>query len=105
MVVPWVYGSVVEASRVMVLPTPWTPNWVTKRFAVVLDQAGVAHFRLHDLRHFVATQMLAAGVPLPVVSARLGHARVSTTLNVYAASMPAWDRAAAETLSSLLRAG
>jgi integrase len=59
-------------------------------------------FRLHDLRHFVATQMLAAGIALPVVSARLGHARVSTTLNVYAASMPAWDRAAAETMSSLL---
>jgi integrase len=47
--------------------------------------------------------MLAAGNALPVVSARLGHARVSTTLNVYAASMPAWDRAAAETMSSLLR--
>ena len=78
----------------------WSPNWVTKRFAVALDQAGVEHFRLHDLRHFVATQMLASGVALPVVSARLGHARVSTTLNVYAASMPAWDRAAAETLSA-----
>ena len=82
----------------------WKPNWVTKRFAVALDTAGVAHFRLHDLRHFVATQMLAAGIGLPVVAARLGHARVSTTLNVYAASMPAWDRAAAETLSTLLRA-
>lgn len=34
--------------------------------------------------------MLAAGISLPVVAARLGHARVSTTLNVYAASMPAW---------------
>jgi integrase len=83
---------------------PWAPNWVTKRFAVALAYAGVDHFRLHDLRHFVATQMLAAGIALPVVSARLGHARVSTTLNVYAASMPAWDRAAAETMSSLLRA-
>jgi hypothetical protein len=51
----------------------------------VLDYAGVDHFRLHDLRHFVATQMLARGIALPVVSARLGHARVSTTLNVYAA--------------------
>ena len=82
----------------------WKPNWVTKRFAVALDHAGVEHFRLHDLRHFVATQLLASGVALPVVSARLGHARSSTTLNVYAASMPAWDRAAAETLSTLLRA-
>ncbi len=82
----------------------WKPNWVTKRFAVALGQAGVEHFRLHDLRHFVATQLLASGVGLPVVSARLGHARSSTTLNVYAASMPAWDRAAAEMLSTLLRA-
>jgi len=82
----------------------WKPNWVTKRFAVALDQAGVEHFRLHDLRHFVATQLLASGVGLPVVSARLGHARSSITLNVYAASMPAWDRVAAEMLSTLLRA-
>lgn len=84
--------------------TSWKPNWVTKRFAVALGQAGVEHFRLHDLHHFVATQLLASGVGLPVVSARLGHARSSTTLNVYAASMPAWDRAAAEMLSTLLRA-
>ena len=84
--------------------TWWKPNWVTKRFAVALGQAGVEHFRLHDLRHFVARQLLASGVGLPVVSARLGHARSSTTLNVYAASMPAWDRAAAETLSTLIRA-
>src|SRR6266511_6395577 len=27
--------------------------------------AGLAHFRLHDLRHFMATEMLAAGVPSP----------------------------------------
>ena len=54
------------------LSQPWVPNWVTKRFAVALDHAGVAQFRLHDLRYFVATQMLAAGVALgPVVSARL----------------------------------
>ena len=84
---------------------PWAPNWVAKRFAVALDHPGVAHFRFHDLRHFVATQMLGAGVALPVMSARLGHARVPTTLNVYAASMPAWDRAGAETLSTLRRAG
>ena len=54
---------------------------------------------------FVPTQMLAAGVALPVLSARVGHARASTTLHTDAASVPAWDRAAAETLSAVLRAG
>lgn len=84
---------------------PWRPNAVTKRFAVALEDAGVEHFRLHDLRHFVATQLLGTGVGLAVVSARLGHARTSTTLNVYAATMPAWDRAAAEAMSTLIKTG
>ena len=56
-----------------------------------------------DLRHFVATQMLVAGVPLPVVSQRLTHARNSTTLNVYAHAVPGGDRNAAETLARLLK--
>jgi integrase len=82
----------------------WKPNWVTKRFGVALDHAGVEHFRLHDLRHFVATQMLAAG-RRPAGGVGTSSPRsASTTLNIYAASMPAWDRAAAETLSTLIRA-
>ena len=74
---------------------PWSPNFVTKRFIRVRRAAGLSHFRLHDLRHFMATQMLDAGVPIPVVAARLCHARASTTLNVYAHAVPAetgWPR-------------
>ncbi len=40
--------------------------------------------RLHDLRHTHATLLLEAGVPVHVVSARLGHADPSITLKVYA---------------------
>jgi integrase len=83
---------------------PWRPNWVTKRFAVHRRAAGLAHFRLHDLRHFMATEMLAAGVPIATVSQRLNHARASTTLNVYAHAIPGGDRIAAETLAALLDA-
>jgi integrase-like protein len=53
---------------------------------------------LHGLRHFMATQMLDAGVPIPIVAARLCHARASTTLNVYAHAVPGGDRLAAEAL-------
>jgi integrase len=77
---------------------PWSPNFVTKRFIKVRRAAGIDHFRLHDLRHFMATQMLDAGVPIPIVAARLCHARASTTLNVYAHAVPGGDRRAAETL-------
>jgi integrase len=78
---------------------PWLPNFVTKRFISVRRAAGLGHFRLHDLRHFMATQMLDAGVPVPIVAARLCHARASTTLNVYAHAVPGGDRSAAEALS------
>jgi hypothetical protein len=44
----------------------------------------------------MATEMLAAGVPIVTVSHRLSHALVSTTLNVDAHSVPGGDRAAAE---------
>jgi len=77
---------------------PWSPNFVTKRFIKVRRAAGLSHFRLHDLRHFMATQMLDAGVPVPIVAARLCHARASTTLNVYAHAVPGGDRSAAEAL-------
>ena len=77
---------------------PWSPNYVTKRFIRMRRAAGLSHFRLHDLRHFMATQMLDAGVPIPIVAARLCHARASTTLNVYAHAVPGGDRSAAEVL-------
>ena len=47
-------------------------------------EAGISNVRLHDLRHFAATQLLAAGVPVRTVAGRLGHANAATTLNVYA---------------------
>jgi integrase len=96
----FVFSSMPDGSR------PWLPNRVTKQFIVARCQAGLSHFRLHDLRHFMATQMLAAGVPIATVSQRLSHARTSTTLNVYAHAVPGGDRAAAETLAAILhRAG
>lgn len=82
--------------------TPWKPNWVTKHFIAARRAASLPHFRLHDLRHFMATEMLAAGVPIATVSQRLSHARASTTLNVYAHSVPGGDRKAAETLAEIL---
>src|SRR5215468_8488910 len=82
----------------------------TEAIAAASRATGCRHrrwgcFRLHDLRHFMATQMLAAGVPIVTVSQRLSHARASTTLNVYAHSVPGGDRQAAETLAAILAAG
>lgn len=63
--------------------TPWHPDTLTKTWRRVADAAGLECVRLHDLRHMVATSLLRAGVPVEVVSKRLGHARTSITLDMY----------------------
>jgi integrase len=79
-------------------PYHWTSAWRRLRDRIGLDPA----VRLHDLRHFTATQLLDAGVPVKTVSGRLGHARPATTLNVYAHFIPATDRVAADVIGGLL---
>ena len=58
--------------------------------------------RLHDLRHSYATAALAAGVPVKVVSQRIGHADITVTLKVYAHVMPGDDEDAALRADALL---
>jgi integrase len=81
---------------------PLHPDTITGRFTRVRKQAGLDGVRLHDLRHLHATQLLAAGVPVRTVSGRLGHANAATTLNVYAHSLEASDRQAADVIGGLL---
>ena len=39
--------------------------------------------RVHDLRHTCASWLVAAGTPLPVVQAHLGHESINTTISAY----------------------
>lgn len=82
--------------------TAWKPNRVTKTFVRYRRAAGLREFRLHDLRHFMATEMLHAGIPLVVVARRLDHQRPSTTLNCYAHAVPGSDAHAAAALREII---
>jgi integrase len=82
---------------------PWRPDsGATGRFMRLRDQLGLEGIRLHDLRHYVATHLLEAGVPVRAVSERLGHANAATTLGIYAHAVPATDQRSAELLGDLL---
>jgi integrase len=61
----------------------------------------VEGIRLHDLRHYVATRLLTAGVDVRTVAGRLGHRNPSTTLNVYSHFVPESDQQAAEVLGRI----
>lgn len=62
---------------------------------------GFADLKYHELRHTQATQLLANGVDVKTVQARMGHANASITLGWYAHAIPANDHAAAEMLGNL----
>jgi len=61
------------------------------------------HKKFHALRHTHATELLANGVPLIDVSRRLGHAKASTTLDLYGHAIPGNDEKAAEMAGKLYR--
>ena len=65
--------------------------------------AGVSDVRLHDLRHYVATRLLTAGIEVRMVAGRLGQRNPATTLNVYAHFVPETDSEAAAALGEVFR--
>jgi integrase len=82
---------------------PWRPGRVTLAFRRLCQQNDITGVRLHDFRHFAASRLLGAGVPVKTVSGRLGHADAATTLNVYAHFLESSDAEAAAVLSALLK--
>ena len=77
------------------------PEAFSNLFAKLVRAAGLPPIRLHDLRHSYATAALAAGVPVKVLSQRIGHADVGVTLAVYAHVMPGDDEDAARRADAL----
>jgi integrase len=81
------------------------PQKVTDTFREAVRDAPVPIIRFHDVRHAHATLMLQAGVNPKVLSARLGHASVKTTLDIYADVLPAMDEEAALMFEKLVWSG
>jgi integrase len=85
------------------------PERFSRRFAgqvararKALGEERLPVIRLHDLRHTHATLLLADGVPVEVVSERLGHAGPAITLTGYQHVHPGMGREAADRLAALL---
>lgn len=93
----FVFSDQVDGSR------PWVPRTTAKWFQRACQAAGVAEgTRVHDLRHLMATHLVDEGLPLPAVSARMGHASPSITLDVYSGRVARSDDVAADILGRLL---
>jgi integrase len=77
---------------------------VAQTFERLQAKAELPRIRLHDLRHTHATLLLKAGVPLKVVSERLGHSSPAFTMAVYQHVLPGMQRDAADVFARLVAA-
>lgn len=82
---------------------PRTPNSVAHAMARACKRAGLPSISPHDLRHFAATQMIAAGTSIDVVARRLHHRNPALTLAVYSHPSEDDERRAGEAVAALLR--
>jgi integrase len=61
-------------------------------------------FRFHDLRHYLASMLIASGADVKVVQAPLRHASATTTMNTYGHLMPDVDESARAAIGAVLAA-
>lgn len=80
-----------------------TPERVSEMLRRVMEKAGIVGFTAHDLRHAHATHLLRSKLSPPAVSRRLGHSKVSTTLDLYGHAIPEDEQVIVDALDKVLR--
>lgn len=81
---------------------PIHPQSFSQVFNRLVHSSGLRRIRLHDLRHTHATIAIKAGVPVKVVSERLGHESPAFTLKQYAHVLPGMQAEAAARIANVI---
>ena len=81
---------------------PMHPSTISKWFVKYVGQIGLPVINFHGLRHTNASLLVAQNIDIAVVSARLGHAQISTTLDFYVHPLLSHNRKAGYALENLL---
>ena len=81
---------------------PMHPSTISKWFVKFVAQIGLPVINFHGLRHTNASLLVAQNIDIAVISARLGHAQISTTLDFYVHPLLSHNRKAGYALENLL---
>jgi integrase len=84
------------------LGRPIHPDRFTKMFVKLVESSGIERLTPHGLRHTHATIALQADRNAKVISERLGHSNVSTTLDIYSHVVPEMEQDVADTVARLV---
>jgi integrase len=82
---------------------PVHPHAVYEAFRRIVHNAGVPTIRFHDLRHTHGSLLIKDGIPVKVVSERLGHANVTFTMQTYQHVLPGMQADAARSTERLAK--
>ena len=81
---------------------PIAQDVMSKKFRLFLRDNNLKHIRFHDLRHSHVTMLIDAKVPIKVISERVGHSNINTTLNIYSHALKEMDQEASDKISDTL---
>jgi integrase len=81
---------------------PLQPSNVSSEWGEIASHIGMPEITFHSLRHTHASQLIAAGVDIATISKRLGHARPSVTLAIYAHMFTSDDGKAAAAINAAM---
>ncbi|MGL4914162.1 MAG: tyrosine-type recombinase/integrase, partial [Romboutsia sp.] len=81
---------------------PIAQDVLSKKFNKFLKENNLDHIRFHDLRHSHVTLLINSKVPIKVISERVGHSNINTTLNIYAHALKEMDSEASDKISETL---
>jgi len=81
---------------------PVHPHAISQAFERIATRAAVPPIRFHDLRGTHATLLIKSGVPVKVVSERLGHATPAFTIDAYQHVLPGMQADAAGVFEQLI---
>jgi integrase len=98
----WVIPNRIKKGTIMKPGPIWHETLLARRIQPVARELGLPHITWRLLRHWGATQMVEARVPLKAAQERLGHSRPDILLKFYAHVLDESADAAAETLSGQL---
>ena len=82
--------------------TPIEPTNLNRRFKKLLKNASLPQYRFHELRHTHASLLLLQGTHPQIVSERLGHSDIATTLRLYSHVIPSLQNDAALNIEKIL---
>ncbi len=98
-------GATIQPATPMFLNTYHrtpSPETFSQLFGRITATTDLPRIRFHDLRHTHASLLVAAGVPIKVVSERLGHAHPGFTMHTYQHLLPGMGAAAATQFAALI---